>query len=102
MDYLNEMHDRVLSALQSIVDGWKLEWVQIVSGPFQGTVRLLQSGQFQTLLKIEYEFQAERFRLLIYRDGKHISGRCNIDYDDGGVIEQIMTQFKRLRPDFHQ
>ena len=76
-----------------------LRKVEILGGPFQGTIRLMQAGGFRTLLKIEYEFQPERYRLLVYRDGKHIFGRCNIDYDDGLVIEQMLAQFRRLSPD---
>jgi hypothetical protein len=99
MNNVNQMQDKILSTLHSIVDGWELEWVEILGGPFQGTVRLMQAGGFRTLLKIEYEFQPERYRLLVYREGKHVFGRCNIDYDDGMVIEQILEQFRRLSAD---
>jgi len=99
MNYTNQMQDKILSAMRSIVDAWELEWVEVLGGPFQGTIRLMQAGGFRTLLKIEYEFQPERYRLLVYRDGKHIFGRCNIDYDDGLVIEQMLAQFRRLSPD---
>ena len=99
MNHMNQMQDRILSALHSIVDAWELEWVEILGGPFQGTVRLMQAGGFRTLLKIEYEFQPERYRLLVYREGKHVFGRCNIDYDEGMVIEQILEQFRRLSSD---
>jgi len=94
MNYVNQMQDKILTALRSIVDAWELEWVEILVGPFQGTIRLMQPGGFRTLLKIEYEFQPERYRLLVYRDGKHIVGRCNMDYDDGMLIEQVLEQFR--------
>ena len=96
MNNANQMQDKILSMLHSIVDAWELEWVEIAGGPFQGTIRLMPPGGFRTLLKIEYEFQPERYRLLVYRDGRHIFGRCNIDYDDGILIEQILEQFRRL------
>src|SRR6266581_6557102 len=99
MNHMNQMQDRILSALHSIVSAWELEWVEILGGPFQGTIRLMQAGGFRTLLKIEYEFQPERYRLLVYREGKHVFGRCNIDYDEGMVIEQILEQFRRLSSD---
>ena len=65
---LNQMQERILWTLHSIVDGWELEWVEIVNSPSQGTVRVMQAGEFRTLLKIEYEFYPERCRLLVYRD----------------------------------
>src|SRR5213075_315795 len=99
MNYVNQMQDRILSTLRDVVDAWELEWVEIVETPCQGVVRVLESGQFRTLLKIEYEFQSQRCRLLIYKEGKHIAGRCSIDYDDGAVIEQTFAQFRRLCPD---
>jgi len=99
MNHVNQMQDKILSAMRSIVSAWELEWVEILGGPFQGMIRLMQAGGFRTLLKIEYEFQPERYRLLVYRDGKHVFGRCNIDYDDGLLIEQILAQFRRLSPD---
>jgi hypothetical protein len=98
MNNLNQMQDKILSTLHSVVDAWELEWVEIVGGPCQGTIRLMQAGGFRTMLKIEYEFQPERYRLLVYREGKHIFGRCNIDYDDGMTIEQILAQFRCLLP----
>jgi hypothetical protein len=101
MDYENQMKTRILATLHSIVDVWELEWVEISAQPSQGTVRLMQTGSFLTLLKIEYEFRAEHFRLLVYRDDKHIAGQCNIDYDDGIAIEQILAQFRALSPDTH-
>src|SRR5258705_1659791 len=98
MNSVNQMQDRILLALHSIVDAWELEWVEILGGPFAGTVRLMQAGGFRTLLKIEYEFQPERYRLLVYRDGQHLFGRCNMDYDNEVLIEQILAQFRRLSP----
>ena len=99
MNNVNQMQDKILSALHSIVDAWELEWVEILGGPGQGTIRLMQAGGFRTLLKIEYEFRPERYQLLVYRDGKHIFGRCNINYDDGILIEQILEQFRRFSPE---
>jgi len=99
MNNVNQMQDKILSTLHSIVDAWELEWVEILGGPGQGTIRLMQAGGFRTLLKIEYEFRPERYQLLVYRDGKHIFGRCNINYDDGILIEQILEQFRRFSPD---
>jgi hypothetical protein len=99
MNHVNQMQDKILSALRSIVDAWELEWVEILGGPFQGTIRLMQVGGFRTLLKIEYEFRPERYQLLVYREGRHIFGRCNIDYDDGILIEQILTQFRSFSAD---
>ncbi|SRR5258706_10764895 len=96
MNHVNQMQDKILTAMRSIVEAWELEWVEILGGPFQGTIRLMQAGGFRTLLKIEYEFQPERYRLLVYRDGKHVFGRCNIDYDDGLLIEQVLAQFRRF------
>src|SRR5882672_5260651 len=96
---VNQMQDKILSAVRSIVATWELEWVEILPGACQGTIRLTQAGGFRTLLKIEYEFRPERYQLLVYRDGKHAFGRCNIDYDDSAVIEQILAQFRRLSPD---
>jgi hypothetical protein len=96
MNYVNQMQDKIVSALHSIVEAWELEWVEIFGGPAAGTVRVMQHGGFRTLLKIEYEFQPERYRLLIYRDGRHILGRCNIDYDDGLLIEEILAEFRNL------
>ena len=98
MEHVNHMKDKILSTLHSIVDEWELEWVEIADGGCRGAIRLMQAGRFQTLLKIEYEFQQERYRLLIYREGKHICGRCGIDYDDGAAIEQILGHFRRLIP----
>src|SRR5882672_619073 len=99
MNNVNQMQDKILSTLHSIVATWELEWVEILPGACQGTIRLTQAGGFRTLLKIEYEFHPERYQLLVYRDGKHIFGRCNINYDDGTLIEQILAQFRRLSPD---
>src|SRR6266436_2323557 len=99
MNAVNQMQNKILSALRGIVDVWELEWVEVLGGECQGTVRLMQAGGFRTLLKIEYDFQPERYQLLVYRDGKHIFGRCNISYDDGALIEQILAQFRRLSPD---
>jgi hypothetical protein len=99
MNNENQMKDKILAALRLIVDAWELEWVEILGGPCQGTVRLMHAGGFRTLLKIEYEFQPERYQLLVYRDGKHIFGRCSINYDDGALIEQILEQFGRFTPE---
>jgi hypothetical protein len=96
MTFVNQMQDKLLSALHSIVDVWELEWVQILGGPFEGTVRLMQVGGFRTLLKIEYEFQTGHYRLLVYREGKHVLGRCNMDYDDGLLIEETLAKFRCL------
>jgi hypothetical protein len=96
MNHVNQMQGKILSAMRSIVEAWELEWVEILGGPCQGTIRLMPAGGFRTLLKIEYEFQPERYQLLVYRDGKHIFGRCNISYDDGAMIEQILERFGRF------
>jgi len=101
MDHANQMQHKLLTTLHSIVDGWALEWVEIVAGPYRGTIRLMEPGQFRTVLKIEYEFEPERCRLVVYREGKHICGRCSIDYDDGLLIEQILARFRRLLPESH-
>ena len=64
MSCVNQMQDKILSTLRSIIDASEVEWVQITSGPFQGTIRLIPVGGFRTLLKIEYEFEPQRYRLL--------------------------------------
>ncbi|HEY1338728.1 MAG TPA: hypothetical protein VGF59_14530 [Bryobacteraceae bacterium] len=94
MNSMNQMQQKLLWALRSIVDTWELQWIEIPHSSSAGTVRLMRPESFRTLLKFEYEFEPERFRLLIYRDGRHIAGRCNIDYDNGDAIEQILAEFR--------
>ena len=98
MKFSNQMQDRLLAAMRAMADEWGLDWVEIAEDLSRGTVRLQQPGRYRTLLKIEYEFQAQRYRLLVYREGKQICGRCSVDYDDGVAIEQFLTRFRCLFP----
>lgn len=102
MKTANQMQDRLLSTMRAMVDEWGLDWVEITEDPSRGTVRLQQPGRYRTLLKIEYEFEAQRCRLLVYREGKQICGRCSVDYDDGVAIEQFLAGFRCLFPYAHR
>ena len=90
----NEVKKKVLSILRSIAEGHRLEWVEVRTRGAEGTVRFQPPGRCFTLLKLVYEFEAHRCRLLLYREGSQVAGRCGIDYDDGAAIEQFLRQVR--------
>ena len=94
-----EVKNKVISVLRSIAEENRLDWVEVKTREVEGTVRLQPPGRFVTLMKLVYEFEAHRCRLLLYREGRQLAGRCGIDYDDGAAIEQFLAQLRSfLRP----
>src|SRR3954466_1748516 len=83
MNLNNQVQDKVLCAFRAAVDESVLEWVEVRMSPCEGTVRLQLPGRFVTLLELDYQFEQRACRLLVYRDGKQLAGRCHIAYDDG-------------------
>jgi hypothetical protein len=96
MSAVNQMQGKVLAALHLGVAGRELEWIEVQTGPAEGTVRIQRPGRFRTLLRLDYEFAVHCCRILVYRDGNLICGRSGISYDDGDEIEKVLSAFDDL------
>jgi len=93
---MNQLQDKILAALRSIVEEHELEWVERKLGSSEGTVCIQRAGRFVTLLTLEYEFAAHQMRLILYRGIRHVGGRCGLCYDDGAAIEHVLAELREL------
>jgi len=96
MPLINEMQYKILAAFAAIGRECAVDWVEVSDGDRCGVIWLQRAGGFQTLLRLEYEFQTRFCRLLLVRHGKQVAGRCVIRYDDSALIEQVLGQFRAL------
>jgi hypothetical protein len=96
MVLVNDMRRKILGALKSQVQDCGLDWVEIRDFEGGGCVWFQPVGEFRTVLRLEYEFESRSCRLLLFRNGRHVAGRCGIQYDDGTAIEAVVEQFGGL------
>ena len=96
MTATNDMRSKIMAAFEAVGRECAVEWVEVDDGECGGSVWVQRCGGFQTLLRLDYDFQPRCCRLSLVRDGKQVAGRCGIRYDDAATIEDVLDRFRRL------
>ena len=99
MALVNEMRRKILGAFQATAEAFGLDWVEVRDCEDGGCVWVQPVDGFGTILRMEYEFEGRCCRLLLFRDGGPVAGRCGIRYDDGSGIGAVLARFGELLRD---
>ena len=99
MTAINDMRHKILAAFEAAARECALEWVEVDDGECGGAVWMQRAGGFHTLLRLEYDFGPRCCRLSLVHNGKQVSGRCGIRYDDDATIEEVLDRFRQLLKD---